>query len=69
MYKITQVRNATEFYGVSQARENELNALSKHLADYYNNAPNDSSLNVTMFLIGDLFVTQEGDRYHRVIIK
>jgi hypothetical protein len=69
LYKIIQVRSAAEFYGLSQTRELEFNALSKHLADYYNNAPNDASLNVTMFFDGDLYVIQEHDMYHRVIIK
>jgi hypothetical protein len=67
-YTIIKVHSAAEFYGLSQNRELELNSLFKHLADYYNNAPNDSSLNVSFFLDGTLCVIQEGDKYHRVII-
>lgn len=68
-YKIIKVRNAGEFYGLSQNREAELNNLFKHLADHYNNFPNDQSLNVSIFMEGTLCAIQEGDKFHRVIIK
>ncbi|CAF4858871.1 unnamed protein product [Rotaria sp. Silwood1] len=70
IYLITQVHSAAEFYGVFQLREHELENLSKHLEDIYNNnSVNDQSLSVNVLVKGVPCVVQHGDRYHRVTIK
>jgi hypothetical protein len=69
MYIITQVHSASEFYGYSQKRERELENLSKLFDEYYNNTANDSSLSVMFFVDGTPCVIQQGDKYHRVIIR
>ncbi|CAF1170367.1 unnamed protein product [Rotaria sordida] len=68
-YTITHVYSAIEFYGHSQGREKELDAFYKHLEDIYNNNTNDQSLSVHFFMEGIPCVIQQGDKYHRVIIK
>ena len=66
---ITQVHRATEFYGISRAREPELESLSKRLTQFYNDPANDQSLNVELFIENMACVIQQGDKYHRVMIK
>lgn len=62
--------SATEFYGHSQGREKELDALHKHLESIYNNnSINDQSISVHLLMDGVPCVIQQGDKYHRVIIK
>ncbi len=68
-YIITHVYNAVEFYGYSQVREKELFALHKYLEDMYNNNGNDQSISVHLLMEGTSCVIQQGDKYHRVIIK
>jgi hypothetical protein len=69
-YIITHVYSAIEFYGHSQVREKELEAFHKHLeAIYNNNNTNDQSLSVHFLMEGVPCVIQQGDKYHRVVIK
>lgn len=67
-YKIIQVHSATEFYGLSQKRENEFASLCQHLANYYNNAAMDPSFGATIFFDNKLYVIQNDNRYHRVLM-
>lgn len=68
-YKIIQVRNATEFYGLSQARENEFVSVSQNLDRYYNNDSTNTQFGASMFLVNDPYVIQHDDQYHRVVMK
>ncbi|CAF3914337.1 unnamed protein product [Rotaria magnacalcarata] len=69
-YTITHVYNAIEFYGHSQVRERELDAFYKHLEDIYNNNnANDQSLSVDFLMEGIPCVIQQGEKYHRIVIK
>jgi hypothetical protein len=68
-YIITHVYSAVEFYGHSQGREKELDAFHKHLETMYNNNTNDQSLSVHFLMEGVPCVIQQGEKYHRVIIK
>jgi hypothetical protein len=63
------VYSAIEFYGHSQVREKELDAFHKHLEMIYNNNTNDQSLSVHFLMEGVSCVIQQGEKYHRVIIK
>jgi hypothetical protein len=64
------VYSAIEFYGHFQGRERELDALHKHLETIYNNPnTNDQSLSVHFIMDGVPCAIQQGDKYHRVIIK
>jgi len=69
MYKIVQVRNAGEFYGLSQIREKEYTALSQRLEDYYNNLSNESLLRDNLVIEGMPYVIQDREKYQRVIVK
>ncbi|CAF1033127.1 unnamed protein product [Rotaria sordida] len=70
LYTITQVHSAGEFYGVSQSRERELESLFKYLEEFYNNnSINDQLLSVNVLVEGTPCVVQQGDKYHRVLIK
>ena len=66
---ITQIHRSTEFYGISRARERELESLSKRLTQFYNDHINDQSLNVKLFIEDMAYVIQQVDKYHRVTIK
>ncbi|CAF0807587.1 unnamed protein product [Adineta steineri] len=68
-YIITQVHSALEFYGLPQQRVGELENVSKHFEDYYNNSMNDQSINVNSIVEGNIYVIQSGEKYHRAIIK
>ncbi|UJR08582.1 hypothetical protein I4U23_012841 [Adineta vaga] len=69
-YIITQVYSAVEFYGCSHGREKELNALQNHFEEMFNSSNvNDQSLSVHLLMEGTLCVIQQGDKYHRVVIK
>jgi hypothetical protein len=67
-YIITQVHSALEFYGHSQVRERELEAVQKRLESLFN-ANQDQSLSVHFLMEGVPCVVQQGDKYHRVVIK
>lgn len=69
MYKIVQIRNAGEFYGLSQNREKEYTDLSRSLEDYYNNLSNESLLRDSLIMEGMPYVIQDRDKYQRVIVK
>lgn len=70
IYIITHVYSAIEFYGHSLVRQRELNALHRHLETIYNlNQTNEQSLSVPLIVEGIGCVIQQGEQYHRVIIK
>lgn len=58
--------SATEFYGYSQVREKELEALQMHLEPIYNH---EQSFTVHLPMEGTPCVILYNDKYHRVKIK
>ena len=65
---ISQVHSALEFYGHSQLRERELEAVQKRLESLFN-SNQDQSLSVHFLAEGVPCVVQHGEKYHRVVIK
>ncbi|CAF1434332.1 unnamed protein product [Adineta ricciae] len=69
IYTILQVHSAVEFYGLSQNRDKEFQNFSDHLQKHYNHSGNDETVNVKPASEGELFVIQQDEKYHRVILK
>ena len=61
-YTITQVHSATEFYGYSAKRAQEIKALRQRIEEEFNAKANDSTFNHVLVIPGDAYVIQRDEQ-------